>query len=157
VAAVRRAIHVWSRKQVEAMGPSPLLPVPVDAVLISITTPGREPFDNRGRWRRVLKLAFDDSTPEGAAASADAWAEHRLFNWEQARLIIDFVEQNLHCDWHVHCDAGKSRSVGVAYYLARRHGRELKIHSVPSDEFRNLHVIRVLREAAGEERATWPT
>lgn len=153
---MRHSVHVWSRKQVEAMGPLPLLPVPAGAVLISIYTPGREAFENRGRWRRVLRLAFGDVTPEGLAHEPEGSPHAVLFNWEQARLIIDFAEQNLHCDWHIHCDAGKSRSVGVGCYLANRYQRELKIHSTPSDEFRNLHVIRVLREAAGEERTSWP-
>lgn len=151
---MRLAVHVWSRKQVVALDPAP----DPHAALISIYTPGRErlPKEVLVRWRRGLFLAFGDVTPEGLAHEPEGSPHAVLFNWEQARLIIDFAEQNLHCDWHVHCDAGKSRSVGVGCYLANRYQRELKIHSTPSDEFRNLHVIRVLREAAGEERTSWP-
>ena len=71
------------------------------------------------------------------------------FSWEQARDVIDFADQNLHCDWHVHCDAGMSRSVAVGRFLAERYGRELKLHACSTDTFANPHVLRTLRDAAG--------
>jgi len=140
-----RLVHVWSWKQIEAMTDAP----DPDAVLISITSPMRPTYDNRHGWRRVLRLCFADATPEGAIA--DPMLKPWLFMWEEARDIIEFARQNLHCDWHVHCDAGKSRSMAVGSFLADAAGRELKIHSRPSDEWRNLHVLRVLRRAAEAE------
>jgi len=117
-----------------------------DAVLISISTPGRDRLStcHSMPWRRTLRLAFHDCD-EGEL-------DLHPFSWDQAALVLEFAQQNLHCDWHVHCDAGKSRSVAIGRYLAGAAGRELKLHAVASDIFANSHVLRTLREA--EERRT---
>jgi len=141
---VTQRVHVWSRKQIEELETPPAH----DATLISITTPGGPPYDNRHGWRRVLRLSFGDVT-KTPLPTESVDPRERLFTWEQAIDVLEFAGQNLHCEWHVHCDAGVSRSVGVGRFLAEHFGRVLKLHATHTDLFANPYVLRMLREAAG--------
>lgn len=135
-----REVHVWSRRQVDDMdGSDP------EAVLVSITTPIiGERYENRDRFRRVLHLQFHD-----AGAAPEDEGRYKLFDWDMAVEVLEFAAQNLHCAWHVHCDAGMSRSVAIGRFLADHHGRALKLHACATDTFANPHVLRTLRSAAG--------
>lgn len=124
---------VYSRGAAEGMDPHE-----VPHVIISITTP---PDDGARlapgpRCRGILRLAFAD-------ADLAAGGEH-LFDADDANAILDFVE--LHRE-HIarivlHCDAGYSRSPGVAAALAVCLGQD------DGEFFRryrpNMHVYRTL-------------
>lgn len=143
----RHPIHVWSRRQVENIGR--FLALDPGDVLISITTPGRDPLalEYSDRWRRVLRLSFHDATP--------LEIQHHPYSWEDAARVLTFANENLHCAWHIYCDEGMSRSTAIGGVLAEVHDRELKLHDRAADEFTNGHVIRVTREAAARGRSKW--
>lgn len=124
---------VYSRGAIEGMAPHE-----VPHVIVSITTPP----DDAARLapgpmcRGVLRLAFADA--DRAIGGAD------LFDADDATAIFDFVE--LHRQ-HIarivlHCDAGYSRSPGVAAALAVCLGQD------DGEFFRryrpNMHVYRTL-------------
>ena len=77
-------------------------------VCISINDPGAPPARLSPRFAAVLRLHFNDVTEAGAPADV-------LFAAEHARAITQFLER-----WRgagrvvVHCNAGASRSPGVA-------------------------------------------
>lgn len=72
--------------------------------IISITTPGDKPAKLNGSWVSVLRWSRgDDETPVSP---------------EDVKRIWDWVEANKHLNLYVHCDAGISRSAGVAQAIA---------------------------------------
>lgn len=82
------------------------------AVLISIHDDTEPPLDAHSSWVDVLHLRFHD-----ADASCDGM---ELFTPDQARQALEFVRKHADtCDeLVVHCQAGQSRSAGMALYLA---------------------------------------
>ena len=140
-------IHVWRRTQAIKLLPQ------VEAVLISIWTPS--PLDTvlthalkdedffgppklEGSWKGILSLGFHD---------VDAHSEGvEIFNCSMARKILDFVEQHQDSEWHVHCDAGMSRSVGVAVALSEIYGKQVVSNACGTILFANKKVISVIRE-----------
>jgi predicted protein tyrosine phosphatase len=85
-----------------------------DVALIAIHDRSRSPPDHRSvpearGWRDVIYLAFDDVTghiPGYVAPSAD-----------DARKIVDFIEQHRDRPIVAHCEAGISRSAAVCRLL----------------------------------------
>lgn len=88
-------------------------PHDTEAALISISTP-EERYDTKvyaspyNGIKRVLRLAFDDVDGGGWAMTA-----------EDARQIAQFVAENKDRLIIVHCDAGVSRSAGIAAALLK--------------------------------------
>ena len=86
----------------------------VPTIIISITSPEKElvQFAHSDRFVDILRLQFHDiSQPND---------EYRLMNKEDAEKVIDFAyryEQDAQLIL-VHCDAGISRSAGVAAGLS---------------------------------------
>jgi predicted protein tyrosine phosphatase len=87
---------------------------PEDAVLISITDPGREAAVPTG-YLDVLRLAFHDCDPEAAALGPEA-VPMRL---EQADRVWLFARKHRGRNIVVHCAAGVSRSRAVVEALLR--------------------------------------
>ncbi len=87
---------------------------PGDAVLISITDPGREAALPSG-YLEVLRLQFHDCDPEAAALGPEA----APFREEQAERIWRFARRHRGRNIVVHCAAGVSRSRAVVEALMR--------------------------------------
>ena len=95
--------------------------------VISIHTPGDEPADIRHPNDLVLHLCFSDiSDPklgtklEIAAAENPGAIAMTMFSDQQARAVLDFVDAMMVrkiTHFLIHCDAGLSRSPGVAVAL----------------------------------------
>lgn len=71
----------------------------------------------------------------------DAW-----FNQSDALKINSFIKKNLNKDFVIHCEYGKSRSVGVALFLNNNWGYH--IENRRSHELRNANgwVIKLLQK-----------
>jgi predicted protein tyrosine phosphatase len=111
-------LQVCNRERAEAY------PFQKDQAVISIYTPGDTPANiQHPNAARVLQLRFHDVTDERMAKRLDA-AEVILpinvFSDAQAKEVIAFVERMIEegiTEFTVHCDAGISRSCGVAAAL----------------------------------------
>lgn len=103
-------VTVMSRRDAERYSYGPH---DTEAALISISTP-EERYDTSvyasayNGIKRVLRLAFDDVDGGGWAMTA-----------EDARQIAQFVAENKDRLIIVHCDAGVSRSAGIAAALLK--------------------------------------
>lgn len=130
-----KVIHVWNRSQIEA------IEGPVNGVVISIWTPGDKPANLKG-WDHILRVCFEDSEPDLGG---------ECFTTEQAQAILEFVERHLDKDeWHIHCDAGFSRSVGVAIMLGDLFRRSLCLHAAGTTEHANNWVMTVIKRLQWE-------
>jgi predicted protein tyrosine phosphatase len=108
---------VRNRKQIETSNE-----VQDDHIIISIYTPSDTipiPVLN-DHSVSVLSLAFHDLDGQPALATELALGEIVLFNDEMAHYIVSFVSSFNSVDTIVvHCDAGQSRSAGVAAAIAK--------------------------------------
>lgn len=130
-----KEIHVWNREQAEALEPS--------GVIISIYAPqGRTnfPANLREGWQDRLTLCFEDAEPHTNCDNS------QLFNEDMAKQVIAFAEKHVNVmEWHIHCDAGMSRSVGVGVMLADMFRRELSLHAVGTTQHANNYVMTVIK------------
>jgi predicted protein tyrosine phosphatase len=94
-------------------------------VMIRITDPRNDfpPLKDNPNRVAVLELKFYDL--DGNKVAAD-WSEedinkygHGLFTMDQAVQIVDFIQTHNPDKVIVHCDAGISRSAGVAAAIAK--------------------------------------
>ncbi len=113
--------------------------------LISIACPPPDPtypkIDMKV-WRNVLCLKFHD------ISYATSRGEHPLvlFSDDQAYDILQFLKFNEHRDYAiVHCDAGISRSAGVAKFIAGIYGLKFPEHYTNH----NSHVFSTLLKVYG--------
>ena len=112
-------VRIFSRKQIQELEPLE------GSVLISISTPGCDPPHLREGWEDILHLQFDD-----ACAPYDVLRGMVLFDEGLADLVHAFIAKHRHKDFVIHCDAGKSRSVGIGVFLRDVYEAELVLHSV---------------------------
>ncbi len=94
------------------------------AIMISISDPNMvytdEPFcspDNR--VSAILPLCFCDADEPGKDVYGLEAEEKDLMSDEDARSVVRFVKANRDKRMIVHCDAGISRSAGVAAAIAK--------------------------------------
>lgn len=100
----------------------------------------------------LLRLEFDD-------VDQDLGPEYRMFDWHDARKILEFEHRYKDHDIMVHCAAGISRSPAVALFLADHTGRILDISSPCSGKhdlhnrwvYRQLQVTRIDLLASGSQ------
>lgn len=90
-----------------------------NAVMISISDPCMDyetaPFASpHNRVRSILRLSFHDADRPGLDVYGRRVDESDLMTQEDAASIRDFLKANTDVDVIVHCDAGISRSSGVA-------------------------------------------
>lgn len=111
--------------------------------LISIVSPAPDtrPVDfSKSPFTAVLQLQFHDVDPKGCS---EEWkAKYTLFGRDQAKAIIEFINTRNALDtalW-VHCEAGISRSAGVAKFIAEK----LMLPFLDSYSLYNKHVYRTL-------------
>lgn len=105
-------IHVLSRKEMGAQLFQET--IPENAAIISISTPDVSyvplPF-HKCKNAVLLELQFDDVDSDENGLQP--------MSWEQAENVAEFVLRNKHRGIWVHCDAGQSRSAGVAAAIAK--------------------------------------
>ena len=85
------------------------------SVLITITDPSRTHADPSDRYNDVLYLKFDDADFQVVSSIC-------LINNKHANIILNFVAHNIECNIKtivVNCEAGISRSAGVAAALSK--------------------------------------
>lgn len=116
--------------------------------IISVSEPKVDPALLALPESRILRLSFHDIDPGNEDVSF--W---KLFDEEQARSIIDFVDQ-LHAasrqfELMVHCRAGISRSAAIALYVANATG--CRFPRRPFAGLANRHLLRILSQQAGIE------
>jgi len=86
-------------------------------ICISITDPQSDPAELSAQFAEVLRVAFSDIVEPTGLPS------HQLFAAEQATAIIEFLDRWPDVDRIViHCNAGLSRSPGVALAIAELRG-----------------------------------
>jgi len=152
-------LHVKSRYRLEEYNP-----LTEDHIIISIWTPGDEPANpaKNAYTADILSLNFHDidrlPCNEEQAAEWKSWGV-KLFCHEHAKRIVLFVDYWVELEIDhiiVHCDAGLSRSPGVAAALALKYNGDdrefwsgtmyggMRFHP-------NSHVYNVMLQALGIE------
>lgn len=96
-------------------------------------------------WKDVLRLDFDDVVETKLGMSLT------MFDEEMAKKVIAFIEKNKGSNFVIHCDAGLSRSVGVASFMKDVYTYDMELFEIGSDQFRNIHVVNLLRRAWYEQ------
>jgi predicted protein tyrosine phosphatase len=102
-------IRVLSLADAEAYGPGP------NEVCISITSPAVQ-AELRSGWRAVLRLQFSDIDVV-LPARWNLASVSTLFTGKMAHQVVKFARVHADADFVVHCEAGISRSPGVALAL----------------------------------------
>lgn len=147
-------IHVHNRRQVEALLPRP------NVWVISIHTPGDKPANLYPDWERVDRFCFSDIA--GDSSEVLLWVQELrakgreviLFNKEMANEIREIIAlaRFKGKDLVVHCDAGVSRSQGVARFAREVFGCDVVSHTINSDIAANglvvRHLMRLIWEAS---------
>ena len=90
-----------------------------EAVMISISDPRMnyyaEPFiSETNKLIDILRLSFSDADAPGLDVYGNAVAVDDLMTDDDARTVTDFVRKYRDKNIIVHCDAGISRSAGIA-------------------------------------------
>ena len=132
------------------------------SIMISISDPfhtyTETPFVTReNNIRALLPLAFCDAEEPGPDVYGHIARTEDLMQREDALQIRDLLKRYRDCDVIVHCDAGMSRSAGVAAAIAEAAGGDSsEIFDSPYYD-PNLHCYQLLRgvlfEEASEKRA----
>ena len=126
-------INIESRTMIPHITP------PAGAILISITSPDNDHPEVKENWKAVLRLKFDDI--EQKFTEDDV-----LFSEDQAAAILDFVKRHNPSILWVNCDAGVSRSAGVAVALDRIFNGVDTRSLYP---YHNTHVARTIVQKFG--------
>lgn len=112
-----RKLIVRNRKQIETSNE-----IQDKHIIISIYTPGDEipiPVFNENTLS-CISLCFNDLDREPSIGTQLAFGETILFNDDMAHWIVSFVNSFSSIKTIiVHCDAGQSRSAGVAAAIAK--------------------------------------
>ena len=96
----------------------------------------------------VLKLNFDDITEDVLVI------DDGKFAWgikpDQAKRIVDFIDENIDKDFYIHCHAGKSRSQAVVQYILdvyKDREWETRPENPCKPELINYRVFSMLKQA----------
>lgn len=78
-------------------------------------------FDLNNSHSNVLQVRFDDIDSQTVVAE-DSNVAGRFYTITgvtdaQAKIIVDFIDNNIGKDFYIHCNAGKSRSQAVVRYI----------------------------------------
>ena len=149
--------------------------LPHNVAVISIGAPWNEEEDHWFKTTndRVLNINFDDVSPE-------FWWKHDMYddamndneqskyfdssyinsrggitklhalNYNQARVIVKFIEDHRYCDFYIHCSAGVSRSQGVVRYVLDTYG-DYETNPDNPCVCPNAHVTRMLKRVYREK------
>jgi len=149
--------------------------LPHNVAIISIGAPWNEQEDHWFKTTndRVLNIDFDDVSPElwwnddmyDEAMNDDKQAKYfdysyinsrgnvtklHALDYNQARAIVNFIEENRNCDFYIHCSAGVSRSQGVVRYALDTYG-DYKTNPDNPCVCPNVHVTRMLKRVYREK------
>jgi len=111
---VIKTFSVYNRRTIEALEPND-----VPHVIVSITTPYDDHalINTNENTLGILRLSFHDLD---RVLPETEHLEDEMFNEFHAREILDFVESHPSAEhFIVHCDAGLSRSPGVAAAMSK--------------------------------------
>ena len=148
--------------------------LPHNVAIISIGAPWNEQEDHWFKTTndRILNIDFDDVSPDlwwfddmyDVAMNdndqskyfdysyINSWGEitelHAL-DYNQARVIVNFIEKHRDCDFFIHCSAGVSRSQGVVRYVLDTYG-DYETNPDNPCTFPNIHVTRMLKRVYRE-------
>jgi len=116
-----------------------------DALVISITSPGREHPKIEGS--NIHKFQFHDITKEYFLNTTHTII--RPMEKEIAESIVEIAMDNRDCErWVIHCEAGIGRSPGVAIaladYITFEPNRKKLIEMYP---YYNKHVCKLVQDA----------
>lgn len=137
---IRLKFTVLNRKKAITYQPSS------SAILIGIATPynpNRPHPPYYGTYKDILKLKFHDIDREEPEVAGNFY-NPVFFSKEDAQTILKFVDKwiNQVEEIVVHCDAGRSRSAGVAAALSKIYtGNDMRFFR----EFTpNMHIYRTI-------------
>lgn len=67
-------------------------------------------------------------------------------DYVDAERIVSFIDNNIDCDFYIHCSAGVSRSQGIVRYIIEGYpDRNWKINEDNPCVCPNIHVVRMLK------------
>jgi predicted protein tyrosine phosphatase len=117
----------------------------MDTFVISIVSPGREHPKMEGT--NIHKFQFHDITEEYMIESENRII--RPMEKEIAESIVEIAMKNRDCErWIIHCEAGISRSpgvaIGLAKYIALKPNRQELIKLFP---YYNKYVCQLIEDA----------
>jgi hypothetical protein len=122
-------------------------PPNADTVVISITAPNLPPvtLDDEA-WRDVIRFSFYDVDYNDAVAKLEPTPIYAgAMTKDQAQEMFNFIKKYTECKEEVNiissCDAGLSRSAGVAKFI----NDEYEVPVIGSMALHNKHVRRMLR------------
>ena len=139
-----RQVDVYSRKQVSEMRPDPRVCLISVWSTIALATQDYKdmPIDLTG-WKDSLRQDYDDVTSLVGVPHIMC----TLFSRAQAHELLRYIEGHPGEDFIVHCDAGMSRSVAIAAFMAAFYGYKPVFNVTGHDNFRNIRVFNELRRA----------
>jgi hypothetical protein len=114
-----------------------------DAPLISIKSPKAEPFIYHPAWNqsKILKLEFDDIDYFHMHKDLTKY-NFKLFDFEMGEKVLDVIYTAKINNEHVYinCEAGFSRSAGIAHYMFDKMDFKL----LNGSDFYNRYVYDIL-------------
>jgi len=129
---MEKIVDYYPRYMIEGMS------APDNSVLISIRDQYQEEAMVDLNWNAILRLTFDDADKNGD-----------LFDNDQAKEVVTFLEIHSDKNIYVHCHYGVSRSAAVALFIAEDQGRLLFCKGIKQyndpPQF-NRHVYRTLHQ-----------
>lgn len=125
--------------------------VPEDTMLLSVVHSDQEIPCHSTEWDRVEWIIFDDITQPTAGLVS--------FDLEHAKSIISFVEDAKAKNKNiiVHCEAGMSRSAGIAKWIGDNYDFDLFLSPLGLNtiQFANMSVYNTLDAATGKNMAAY--
>ena len=114
-----------------------------NSLIISIygSDESKAQIENQG-WKHLIYFKFDDIDIETK--------DYKLFNKDQARIIIDYIKESNPTHIFVNCEAGISRSVGVKVALEKIYNNKDVYNNYPlHNKYVSTTLLNVWRETNG--------
>ena len=121
-------VSVYNREDFEEAFNKKVFSIDKDAIIEIYTSPKGTPVIPyniiNNHKDNIIALDFDDFPEDVIFPDSTYTPPHPTITYEQAELLVDFIERNVKedRDFYIHCDAGVSRSQQVAAYIFLTHG-----------------------------------